>query len=508
MEMGVFLMAAKKIILKLENITKTYPGVIALDHVTLELIEGEIHALVGENGAGKSTLIKACAGAEIPDSGKIIIEGNEFSKITPKFAEKCGIEVIYQEFNLIEELSVAENIFLGSEIKTGIIIDKKAMVKETKKVLQELNITIDPNALIKNLTVGYQQMVEIAKAIAKNAKILIMDEPSAPLNNVEVDRLFELVDKLKLKGVSIIYISHRMEEIFKLSDRITVLRDGKGIKTMDTRSTNINELVKLMVGRELNGTFPVRGNTIKDKVLLEVKNLYGNGLKNISFVLKHGEILGFAGLIGAGRTELAELIFGAKKKTSGQLIFRNKEITPQSPKDAINYGIALVPEDRKRQGAVLPMTIRENISLASLEKLSNFFVINKDKERLLSEKFKTKLQIKTPSMEQAVNKLSGGNQQKVVLAKWLATNPDLIILDEPTRGIDVGAKQEIYKIMNNLVESEKTIIMISSEIPELMGMADRIIVLAEGTVSGEINKNEFDQELIMSYASKTYTENI
>jgi ribose transport system ATP-binding protein len=501
-ENGVLLMAEKKLALKLENITKSYPGVVALNHVTLELVEGEIHALVGENGAGKSTLIKTCAGAEIPDSGKIIVEGNEFSAMTPKFAENCGIEVIYQEFNLVEELSVAENIFLGSEIKKGFIIDKKAMVESSRKLLQELNISIDPNALIKDLTVGYQQMVEIAKAFSKNAKILIMDEPSAPLTNAEVERMFELVDKLKAKGVSIIYISHRLEEIFRLSDRITVLRDGKEIKTMDTSSTNIDELVKLMVGRELEETFPSRKNTIREETLLEANNLCGNGLRDVSFVLKRGEILGFAGLIGAGRTELAELIFGAKKKTSGQIFFKGKEISPQSPKDAINYGIALVPEDRKRQGAVLPMAIRENISMASLEKLSRFFMIHKDEEKLIANTFKDSLQIKTPSMEQAVNNLSGGNQQKVVLAKWLATNPDLIILDEPTRGIDVGAKHEIYKIMNDLVESGKTIIMISSEMPELMGMTDRIIVLAEGKMTGEVMRNEFDQELIMSYASK------
>lgn len=495
-------MAEKKAVMKLEDITKSYPGVVALNHVTLELIEGEIHALVGENGAGKSTLIKTCAGAEIPDSGKIIVAGNEYSTMTPKFAEQCGIEVIYQEFNLIEELSVAENIFLGSEIKNGIIIDKKAMVVKSKKILKELNIAIDPNTLIKDLTVGYQQMVEIAKAFAKNAKILIMDEPSAPLTNVEVERMFEVVDKLKSAGVSIIYISHRLEEIFRISDRITVLRDGKEIKTMETGATNIDELVKLMVGRELKETYPARKKTIKQETLLEVKDLCGNGLKNISFTLKRGEILGLAGLIGAGRTELAELIFGAKKKTSGQIILNGKEVSPRSPKDAIECGIALVPEDRKRQGTVLNMGIRENISMACLEKLSNYFVINKVKEKSLANKFKENLQIKTPSLEQTVNHLSGGNQQKVVLAKWLATNPDLIILDEPTRGIDIGAKHEIYKIMNDLVESEKTIIMISSEMPELMGMADRIIVLAEGKVSGEIMKDEFDQELIMGFASK------
>jgi ribose transport system ATP-binding protein len=494
-------MTDKKVILKLENITKTFPGVTALNHVTLDLLEGEIHALVGENGAGKSTLIKTCAGADIPDSGKIIIEGNEYSAMTPKFAEECGIAVIYQEFNLIEQLSVAENIFLGSEIKKGIIVEKKAMAAKSQELLEELSIAIDPNTLVKDLTVGYQQMVEIAKAFARNAKILIMDEPSAPLTNAEVENMFELVDKLKAKGVSIIYISHRLEEIFRLSDRVTVLRDGKEIKTMETCSTNIDELVKLMVGREFKETYPLRKNTIKEETLLEVKHLCGNGLKDVSFNLKRGEILGLAGLIGAGRTELAELIFGSKNKTSGQIIFKGEEISPQTPKEAIDYGIALIPEDRKRQGAVLPMSIRENVSMACIEKISRFFVANVKKDKAIANKFQESLQIKTPSFEQKVMNLSGGNQQKVVVAKWLAANSELIILDEPTRGIDVGAKYEIYKIMNSLVESEKTIIMISSDMPELMGMADRIIVLAEGRVSGEIKKDEFDQELIMSYAS-------
>jgi len=501
---GVLPMSEKETVLKLENITKTYPGVVALNDVSLELAKGEIHALVGENGAGKSTLIKTCAGAEIPDSGKIVVDGKEFSSMTPKLAESCGIEVIYQEFNLVDELSVAENIFLGSEIKNGIMIDKKRMTAKSAELLEKLHIKIDPDTLVKDLPVGYQQMVEIAKAFARNAKILIMDEPSAPLTNAEVERLFTLVGQLKASGASIIYISHRLEEIFRLSDRVTVLRDGREIKTMNTADTNTEELVKLMVGHDIQETFPPRGNTLKDETLLDVRNLCGNGLKNISFTLKRGEILGLAGLIGAGRTELAELIFGVRKRTDGKIFFKGKEICPQSPKDAIEAGIALVPEDRKRQGTVLPMTIRENISMACLEKISRFFVVNKTQEKNISCRFKAALNIKTPTLEQTVNHLSGGNQQKVVLAKWLATDPDLIILDEPTRGIDVGAKHEIYKIMNALVESGKTIIMISSDMPELLGMSDRILVLAEGRLSGEVRKDQFDQELIMKYASRTY----
>ena len=494
-------------ILELNNIVKTYPGVVALNDVTIKIERGEIHALVGENGAGKSTLIKTCTGAVIPDKGEIIVDGKKFSSMSPKLSEENGIAVIYQEFNNVLELSVAENIFLGRAIrKKGLIIDKKAMIEESRKIFKRFDINIDPNELVKNLTVGYQQIVEIAKAISQDAKILIMDEPSAPLTKSEVESMFAIVDKLKESGVTIIYISHRLDEIFRLTNRITVMRDGNKVKTLNTKDTNVDELVKLMVGRELKETYPPRRLSIKEEVLLDVKNISGNGLRDISFQIRRGEVLGFAGLIGSGRTELAELIFGVKAKTKGEIFFKGKKISPSTPREAIDYGIALVPEDRKNQGALLDIDIRGNISMAILKKISKSFVINKKQEDKIAEEYKKSLKIKTPNLEQLVKNLSGGNQQKVILAKWLASDPDLIILDEPTRGIDVGAKYEIYKLINSMVEAGKTIWMISSEMEEIMGMSDRIIVLSEGKISGEVNKKDFSQEIIMNYASSVKGE--
>ena len=490
-------------ILQLQNITKKYPGVVALKSVSLEVEKGEVHALVGENGAGKSTLIKTCTGAVLPDSGQIVVEGREFSSLNPSLAEKIGIAVIYQEFNLVDELSVAENIFLGRPIRKGIIIDRKAMVRESEAIFKQFDIKIDPNALVSTLTVGYQQLVEIAKAISQKANLLIMDEPSAPLTQAEVERLYQLVEKLKASGVTIIYISHRMEEIFRLSDRISVMRDGEMITTLNTRDTNLHDLVKLMVGRELKETYPARKPCISNEVMLDVKNLSGNGVHNIEFQIKKGEVLGFAGLIGAGRTELAELIFGVVRKSAGSVTLHGRDISPKSPRDAIDRGVALVPEDRKRQGALLEIDIRGNISMAILEKLSRLFRVNRREENRIAEYYKTAIRIKTPNLLQKIRNLSGGNQQKVIIAKWLASKPDLVIFDEPTRGIDVGAKSEIYVLVNELVESGKAVLMISSEMEEVMGMSDRIIVLREGRISGTLNRRDFKQESIMALASRS-----
>lgn len=487
--------------LQLNNITKTYPGVVALNNVTLHVKKGEVHALVGENGAGKSTLIKTCTGAVIPDSGSIVVDGNKFPSMTPKLSEQQGIAVIYQEFNLVGELSVAENIFLGRAIRKGFIIDKKAMVNESRKIFQQLGIDIDPNTLVSKLTVGYQQLVEIAKAISQNAKILIMDEPSAPLTKAEAERMYEMVLRLKEQGVTIIYISHRLEEVFRLTDRITVMRDGNVVRTMNTCDTNIDELVKLMVGREIKETYPAREPCISDEVILEVRNLCGNGLTDISFQVRKGEVLGFAGLIGSGRTELAQLLFGVRPKTGGQIIFKGKEISPKTPQAAIDMGIALVPEDRKKQGAILDIDIKGNINMPILKRISKLSFIKKKEEKRIANEYKESIRIKTPSLTQKVKNLSGGNQQKVIIAKWLASNADLIIFDEPTRGIDVGAKYEIYTLVNTLVKNGKTVLMISSEMGEIMGMSDRIIVLSEGRITGSLNKDEFDQEVIMSMAS-------
>ncbi|MDO5389860.1 MAG: sugar ABC transporter ATP-binding protein [Eubacteriales bacterium] len=494
---------SEEYVLQLQHIRKEYPGVVALKDVTLELKKGEILALIGENGAGKSTLIKCCSGAVIPTSGKIIVNGKEFTSMTPQLAAENGIAIIYQEFNNVKELSAAENLFLGRPIRKGIVVDKAAMEKEAAKAFDRLHIKINPKTLMKDLTVGYQQMVEIAKAIQQNANVLIMDEPSAPLTSAEVESMFEVVEQLRSEGVSIIYISHRLDEIYRLSDRIVVIRDGEYVKTLITKNSHVQELIQLMVGRELTQTYPPRGDCInKNEVFLELQNVTGNGDKNINLKVHKGEILGLGGLVGAGRTELAEMIFGAARKESGKIIFKGKEINPKSPREAIDLGVALVPEDRKRHGAMLGISIKNNINMPIYERNSKFSVIDSKKEWEIAEKYEKNMAIKTPSLNQLVKNLSGGNQQKVILGRWLAADSELIIFDEPTRGIDVGAKYEIYKLMNDLVEKEgKAILMISSEMEELMGMSDRIVVLAEGNQTGELMKDEFSQERIMAFAS-------
>ncbi len=397
---------SEEYVLQLQHIRKEYPGVVALKDVTLELKKGEILALIGENGAGKSTLIKCCSGAVIPTAGKIVVNGKEFTSMTPQLAAENGIAIIYQEFNNVKELSAAENLFLGRPIRKGIVVDKAAMEKEAVKAFERLHIKIDPKTLMKNLTVGYQQMVEIAKAIQQNAQILIMDEPSAPLTSAEVESMFEVVEQLRDEGISIIYISHRLEELYRLSDRILVMRDGEYVKTLITEESNTQELIRLMVGRELTESYPPRGNCVKeDDVVLELKDVTGNGDKNISLKVRRGEILGLGGLVGAGRTELAQLIFGAAKKESGQVIFKGKEINPKSPREAIDLGIALVPEDRKRHGAMLGISIKNNINMPIYERNSTLSVIDSKKEKEIAEKYQKNMAIKTPSLNQLVKNL-------------------------------------------------------------------------------------------------------
>jgi ribose transport system ATP-binding protein len=488
-------------LLELRNIHKTFPGVIALNDVSFDIKKGEIHGLVGENGAGKSTLIKTCSGAIKPDSGKIVINGEMFPFMTPSLSEKKGIAVIYQEFNLVDGLTVAENVFLGRAIRKGPIVDTKAMVNKTREIFEQLGITIDPNETVGNLTIGYQQLVEIAKALSANAQLIIMDEPTAPLTNTETEHLFTIVDKLKSQGISIIYISHRLKEIFRLTDRITIMRDGTKITTMKTSETDTKQLIELMVGRELKEAFPFRPDCIQNDVALDVQNLCGNGVANISFQVHRGEILGFGGLIGAGRTEIAELLFGVKQKTKGRVKLKGMEITVSNPKQAILKGIAYVSEDRKRLGILGDISIRENITIAIVRDLSRMMVVNRGKEKSIVERLCDELRIKTPTVEQLAKHLSGGNQQKVVLAKWLSSAPELIIFDEPTRGIDVGAKYEIYKLINDLATQGKAVIMISSEMEELIGMSDRIVVLSEGSITGTLSRAEFSQENILEYAS-------
>lgn len=493
---------SEEYVLELDHIRKEYPGVVALADVTLKLRRGEILGLIGENGAGKSTLIKCCSGAVIPTSGKIRINGKEFDRMTPQLAAENGIAIIYQEFNNVTELSAAENLFLGRPIRKGIVIDRKAMEAEAARAFEQLHININPRELVKNLSVGYQQMIEIAKAIHQNAQVLIMDEPSAPLTNNEVENMFKVVELLKQKGVSIIYISHRLEEIFRLTDRVEVIRDGHYVDTRDTADVDVDQMIRMMVGREMNQKFPPRASCVDEsRVVLELRDVCGNKNKNMSLKLHAGEVLGLGGLVGAGRTELAEMIFGAKPKESGQILLNGKEINPKSPREAIDLGIALVPEDRKRHGTLLTNSIKNNINMPIYQRISKASVIHSGKEKKTAEKYREEIQIKCPTINQLVKNLSGGNQQKVILGKWLAADSQLIIFDEPTRGIDVGAKFEIYKLINALVEQGRSVLMISSEMEELMGMSDRIIVLAEHRMTGELTKEQFNADTIMAYAS-------
>jgi ribose transport system ATP-binding protein len=485
-------------ILTVNNITKTYPGVVALDDVTVAFEKGEIHALLGENGAGKSTLIKVISGAIEPDRGSIVFGDKEYTKMTPGSSQENGVAVIYQEFSLVESLSVAQNVFLGE--KCGLLVDHNNLKKRAGKIFEEMNVNIDPSAQVRKLSPAKKQLVEIAKAISRNARILIMDEPSAPLSASEVETMFEIIGRLKQKGVTIIYISHRIEELFRISDRVTVMRDGRYVDTLVTRQTNRKELINLMVGRELKEYYPKRTAKPSD-IVLEVKNISGLGDENISFVVRRGEILGVAGLVGSGRTELASIIYGAVAKDGGETWIEGKKREIHSPDKAIEYGIGLIPEDRKNHGCILNASVRFNISLSTFNKNARFFLVDSKKQKKTASYYIEKFNIKTPSMEQKVINLSGGNQQKVILAKTLSANTNILIFDEPTRGIDVGSKQEIYNLMVDLVNQDKTIIMISSDMEELLGMADRLIVLCEGKYMGEIPKEDFDQRHVIELAS-------
>ena len=485
--------------LTLKNITKTYPGVVALSNVSVTFEQGEVHAVMGENGAGKSTMIKIISGAINPDpGGEIIFDGKSYPQMTPALSAENGVAVIYQDINLVTPMTVAENMFMGRKMGTG--YSKRRLNKLAQEIFDEYGFQLDPSMRVERLSPANQQMVEIARAISNNARIMIMDEPTAPLAAAEVELLFSIIAKLKAKGVTVIYISHRMDEVFQITERITVLRDGQYVTTINTADTNRQQLVNLMVGRELNETFPTRKSPIGE-VLLEAKKLTGNSVENISFQLHRGEILGFAGLVGSGRSETMELVCGAKKMSSGEVWMNGKKMHITSPAAAIENGIGLIPEDRKEQGVILFNTVKFNTSLSAMHKLTSMGFINNGKNKALAEKYRADLRIKVPHIDQMVVNLSGGNQQKVVLAKTLAADPDVIIFDEPTKGIDVGAKQEIYNLMNELVAQGKAIIMVSSDMEEILGMSDRIIVLYDGMVSGELSREEFSQERVLHLAS-------
>ena len=500
----------KKPILELKEITKRYPGVVALDQVSISFYSGEVHAIVGENGAGKSTLIKIMTGAISPTEGKMFFEGKEVIDNSPQKAIEMGITAVYQELNLLKYLTVAENIYYNRFPKKGPFIDYQKMKKDAGEVLEHLGVAIDPAELVKNLTVGYQQLVEIAKALAKNAKLLILDEPTSSLNESDSKALLDLLLKFKKDGMTCIIISHKLNEVSYVADKITVIRDGSTIETLTKGVDDFSEdrIIKGMVGREIADRFPKRHGVKIGDVSMEVKNwtvyhpIYTERkvVDNVSIKIHKGEVVGISGLMGAGRTELAKSVFGRSYGTniSGTLLLDGKEVHLKSSRDAIAHKLAYVTEDRKGDGLILSNPIRTNTSLANMAGVSNGIVIDKDKEYAVAVEYKEKLKTKCPTVEQNVGNLSGGNQQKVLLAKWMFADPDVLILDEPTRGIDVGAKYEIYCIINDLVAAGKSVIMISSELPEVLGMSDRIYVMNEGRIVGELSQEEASQEKIMS----------
>ncbi len=489
-------------ILEIMNLRKTYPGVVALDNVSISVKKGEVHAIVGENGAGKSTLIKAISGAIVPDEGVIRFDGHKYSHLDPKLSTHIGIGVIYQEFNLVPALTAAENIFLGNYFGNAITVDFKEMNKKAAQAMEKIGIKIPPEKNVLELTVGHQQIVEIMRSLVKDIKLLIMDEPSAPLTKSEVTQMFNIVRKLKEQGITIIYISHRLGEIFELADRVSVMRDGQYIITLNVAETDIKEIIKYMVGRELRDDYPARKNPVGEEVL-RVENLTGNGVRDISFTLHKGEILGFAGLLGCGRTETMMLLYGAAKVTGGKIFLSGKEVKIKNTKTALKKGIGLIPEDRKKNGVFLYMTIKWNTGIGCLgKKLVRWgFLVDTKKENELALEYTAKLKTKTPSIEQLVANLSGGNQQKVVVSKVLATDAEIMIFDEPTRGIDVGAKQEMYELIRQMVDEGKSVIIVSSEMEEVIGLSDRIVVLCEGRQMRILERAEFDQERILTLAS-------
>ena len=488
-------------ILEVRNVTKTYPGVVALDNVSFDVEEGEILALIGENGAGKSTVIKTIAGAIQADSGEIIIDGKRFTKLNPTQAKEAGIGVVYQELNLVPSLSIMENIFLGDRVGGGRFGPNfREMRRRSEEIMTDLGVKIDVSTQVQMLSTAQMQIVEIAKAVVKNCKVLIMDEPSASIPMAEVENMFRIVRRLREKGVAVIYISHRLEELFELCDRVTVFRDGRYVITRNVADITKKDLIRYMIGRELTEKFPERQVTPGEPVL-QVRDLTGNGDFHINLELRKGEILGLAGLVGAGRTELAKMLCGDVKPDSGEILVRGVPLKAASAADGVKAGIGLVPEDRKLEGVFLNYTIEWNIPVMSLKRVSRFGFMNFRELDRLTNTYVDTLDIKTPSVKQEVRNLSGGNQQKVVVAKELAAENEILIFDEPTRGIDVGAKQEIYRLMNSLVEQGKSILMISSEMEELLGMSDRIVVLHEGRVTGGLEKDQFSQDKVLELAS-------
>ena len=488
-------------LLEMRGITKRFPGVTALDRVDFELEKGEVHVLLGENGAGKSTLIKMLSGVYEPDEGEILLNGEPVSISSATVAQELGISTIYQEFNLVPQLTVAENVFLGRQPRRFGLVNRRRMNKEARELLERMKVRVDPGALVSDLGVAQRQMVEIAKALSLDARILIMDEPTASLSGREVERLFDIIRGLKSEEVSMIFISHHLEEVAEIGDRVTVLRDGKFVDRVPA-STDRSEFVRMMVGRSIENQFPRRRPEIGE-VLLEVKNLSREGvLEDISFEVRAGEVVGMAGLVGAGRTELARAIFGIDPVDSGEVWVEGRRMERVDPREAKHRGLGFVTEDRQGQGIVPPLSVAENLGLASLEESTHVGLVNRREQRKQAEKMIENLNIRTPGPEQEIRYLSGGNQQKVVIGKWLLVDSKVLIMDEPTRGIDVGAKVEIYELMNELTENGAGILMISSELPEVLGMSDRILVMSGGRITGELSVEEANGENVMELATQ------
>ena len=498
---------SEKTVLQMEEIVKVFPGVKALDNVHLDVREGEVHALCGENGAGKSTLMKIIAGAQGYTSGHMYVNGEEVVFHSVKDAERKGIAMIYQEFNMVRDLSVAENMYLGRLPKTKFgKVDWKKLYSDAGQELARLGLKIDCRTKVRNLTVAESQMTEIAKCLTIGAKIIIMDEPTAALTEEEIKILFGIISDLKANGISVLYISHRMDEIFRVSDRLTVLRDGKLIATKDIRETNYDEVVSMMVGRNVDHLYPER-NYEPGETVLELKNICGKGVHDVNLQLHKGEILGVAGLLGSGTIELSKIVFGALPMESGEIYINGEKKDCSTPNKALKAGLGFVTDDRKQEGLVLIRNIRENVSLSSLDKISNFFHLDKRLETRRVNEQVERLNIRISGLHQLAGKLSGGNQQKVVFARVLESTPDILILDEPTRGVDVGAKAEIYQIMDELTKAGKSIILISTDLPEVIGMSDRVVIMREGHTVLEISKEEVDQETILAHASGGVSEN-
>ena len=490
-------------ILKMQGIQKYFSGVHALKGVDFELRAGEVHALMGENGAGKSTLIKVLCGIHKKDGGSIEYFGEEVSFQNIAESQTAGISVIHQELNMMNDLTVAQNMFIGREFMNASFINDKKMEEEAQHLFDKMGVKIDPAVKLGNLTVGKQQMVEIAKAVSRDCKLLVLDEPTAALTQPEVEELFKIMLELKEKGIGMIYISHRMDEINRISDRVTVMRDGEYVGTVNTADVTKDDIVKMMVGRVIMGEQKEASTVSADApVILDVQHLNaGKEVKDVSFQLRKGEILGFAGLMGAGRTEVARALYGADPKQTGEIFLNGKKVKIKTPQQAVKHGICYLSEDRKRYGLMLDKSVSENTTIASVDDFIKIGIINDAKMKKDSAEFNKKLRTKTPSMEQLLKNLSGGNQQKVIIARWLMKNVDIFIFDEPTRGIDVGAKSEIYHLMEELVEQGKSIIMISSELPEVLRMSDRVLVMCEGRKTGELDISEATQEKIMQLAT-------